>query len=125
MIKYIINFKIIFHFYNISLIFLYIYPGSFLGCYVYNDCNFDLQITKDFFISSNHFYALAILTFLGILAFNDPLKIKFLWIYLIFISIILELLHHLIPVRVFQLSDLLGNIFGVILIIMIYYLRKK
>jgi len=32
-------FKIGFYFANIILITLYLYPGSILGCFLYNDCN--------------------------------------------------------------------------------------
>ena len=88
-----IVYKLIFHFLNIFIIILSIYPGSLLGCYLFNDCNYDPQITKDFILSTNHLYAFSILTLFGILAFNKNSNIKFLFIYLIFISIILELLH--------------------------------
>ena len=49
--------------------------------------------------------------------------------YLILISIILELLHLIIPNRGFQFEDLFGNIVGVLLSIMIMnifnYWRKR
>ena len=46
--------KILFHFYNLLLIILYIYPGSILGFLVYKDLSRQPQITSDFFsISSN------------------------------------------------------------------------
>ena len=49
--------KILFHFYNLLLIILYIYPGSILGFIVYKDLSRQPQITSDFFsISSNHLY---------------------------------------------------------------------
>ena len=120
MIKFLFKLKTIFHISNIFLIFLYTYPGSFLGCFIYNDCNFDPQITKDFFISSNHLYAFIILSTLGILAYRNNSKIKIIILYLLFLSIFLELLHFIIPVRAFQISDLFGNLFGVLSIAIIY-----
>ena len=118
-----IAYKLIFHFLNIFIIVLSLYPGSFLGCYLYNDCNYDPQITKDFIVSTNHLYAFGILTLFGILAYKNS-NIKFLFVYLIFISIILEVVHMIIPVRAFQIEDLLGNFIGVLLIIIIYFIKN-
>ena len=113
-------FKIGFYFSNIILITLYLYPGSILGCFLYNDCNIQPQITRDFIISTNHAYAFALLSSLGVLSFHNTKKINFLIIYLFLLSIILELFHIIIPVRGFELSDLFGNIVGVILPVFIY-----
>ena len=113
-------FKIGFYFANIILITLYLYPGSILGCFLYNDCNIQPQITRDFIISTNHAYAFALLSSLGVLSFHNTKKINFLIIYLFLLSIILELFHIIIPVRGFELSDLFGNIVGVILVVFIY-----
>ena len=61
--------KILFHFYNLLLIILYIYPGSILGFLVYKDLSRQPQITSDFFsISSNHLYVFIILSLLGLLS---------------------------------------------------------
>ena len=50
-------FKIIFHFLNIILIFIYLFPASILGWFFYRDLNIQPQFTNDFIkISSNHFY---------------------------------------------------------------------
>ena len=117
--------RIVFYLANFFLIVLYIYPGSFIGCYLYKDCNFDPQIINDYIISFNHFLAFAVLTIFGLLAFSKDSKIKILTFYLLSISIILELLHFLIPVRTFQLSDLAGNILGVIVIIILYFLKNE
>jgi VanZ family protein len=113
-------FKIGFYFANIILITLYLYPGSILGCFLYNDCNIQPQITRDFIISTNHAYAFALLSSLGVLSFHNTKKINFLIIYLFLLSIILELFHIIIPVRGFELIDLFGNIVGVILVVFIY-----
>jgi len=44
---------------------------------------------------------------------------KYIIYYLIFISIILEILHLIIPNRTFQFDDLFGNIVGVLLSIIL------
>ena len=113
-------FKVGFYSANIVLITLYLFPGSIFGCFLYNDCYIQPQITRDFIISSNHFYAFILLTSLGIFSFHNTQKINFLIIYLFLLSIILELFHIIILARGFEMSDLFGNIVGVILVIFIY-----
>ena len=105
---------------NIILIIFYLFPGSILGCFLYNDCYIQPQITRDFIISSNHVYAFALLTSLGVFSFHNTKKINFLSVYLFLLSIFLELFHIIIPNRGFEMSDLFGNIVGVILVILIY-----
>ena len=113
-------FKIGFYTLNIILIILYLFPGSILGWFLYNDHLIQPQITRDFIISSNHVYAFALLTSLGIFSFHNTKKINFLSVYLFLLSIFLELFHIIIPNRGFEMSDLFGNIVGVILAILIY-----
>jgi VanZ family protein len=113
-------FRIGFYSSNIILIIFYLYPGSIFGCFLYNDCYIQPQITQDFIISSNHFYAFILLTSLGVLSFHNTKKINLLSVYLFLLSIFLELFHIIIPNRGFEMSDLFGNIVGVILVILIY-----
>ena len=118
-------FKTGFYFANIILITLYLYPGSIFGCFLFDNCYIQPQITKDFIttdfiISSNHVYAFALLSSLGIFSFHNTQKINFLIIYFFLLSIILELFHIIIPNRGFEMSDLFGNIVGVILVVFIY-----
>jgi len=120
-----------FHSVNLILIIVYLYPGSLFGCYFYNNCNIQPQITGNFIvssnytISSNHFYVFIILSVLGIFAYRNTKKIQFLIIYLFLLSIILELLHLIIPNRGFEWSDLFGNILGLIFVIIIYKVKNK
>ena len=114
-----------FHTINLLLIMFYLYPGSLLGYFLYNDNSIQPQITRDFIISSNHFYAFIILSILGIIAYNKSDKINYLIKYLFLLSIFLELCHIIIPNRDFEFSDLFGNFLGVILIIIFYYIKKK
>ena len=120
--------KIIFHFLNIISVFLYVYPGSLLGFLIYKDISKQPQISADFFtLSSNHVYAFLLLSILGLISYFKSLKKIIL--YLIPISIILELLHLFIPNRSFQFSDLFGNIIGVLIpiciLILFNFWRKK
>ena len=113
-------FKIGFYSANIILITLYLFPGSILGWLLYNDHLTQPQITRDFVISSNHVYAFILLASLGLFSFHNTKKINFLILYLFLLSIILELFHFIIPIRAFEMSDLFGNIVGVILAVFIY-----
>ena len=114
-----------FHTINLTLIIFYLYPGSLLGFFLYNDISTQPQITKDFLISSNHFYAFIILSIAGIMAYNKSNKINILIKYLVLLSILLEFFHIIIPNRNFELSDLFGNFLGVILIIISYKIKNK
>ena len=105
---------------NLILIMFYLYPGSIFGCFLYNDCYIQPQITRDFIISSNHVYAFVLLSGLGVFSFHNTKKINFLIYYLFLLSIFLELFHIIIPNRGFEMSDLFVNIVGVILVILIY-----
>ena len=111
--------KLIFHFSNVTLLFLYLYPGSIFGWLVYGDFQKQPSITSDFIVSSNHVYAFIVLTILGVLSFEKN-KIKILFKYLFSISVILELCHEIIPERSFQYEDLFGNFLGVLLVFLVF-----
>jgi len=110
---------------NLILIIFYLYPGSLLGFFLYNDNSIQPQITRDFLISSNHFYVFIILSISGILAYNKTTRINILITYLFLLSIILEFFHIIIPNRNFELSDLFGNFLGVILVITFYKIKNR
>ena len=125
MINFFSNHKIIFYLTNFSLIFLYLFPGSLIGLIVYSDKKIQPQITSDFIISSNHLYVFILLSIISFLSFNKLGQSKIVAIYLILLSIILEIFHIIIPERSFQWSDLFGNLMGVIIVIFIRNLINK
>ena len=125
MIKFFSNYKIVFYSINFSLVFLYLFPGSLIGQVFYGSKKIQPQITPDFIISSNHFYVFVLISIIGFLTFIKKNQIKTLILYLILLSIILELLHLLIPERTFQWSDIFGNLIGVSVVILIRNLIKK
>ena len=114
-----------FHTINLILIIFYLYPGSLLGFFLYNDISIQPQITRDFLISSNHFYAFVILSISGFIAYNKTTRINVLITYLFLLSIILEFTHIIIPNRNFELSDLFGNFLGVVLVIIFYKIKNR
>ena len=115
--------KIIFYVANLVLITLYIFPGSILGWFIYGDAGLQPQITSDFIVSSNHVYAFMVLSILGYLSYENH-KLNILFYYLFFLSIILEILHQIIPNRGFEYSDLFGNILGVLIVYLFYQIYK-
>ena len=125
MINFFSKYKFIFYLFNFFLILLYLYPGSLLGCFLYDDCKLQPQIIADFIISINHLFAFILFSIIGYLTFNKSSQFIFLTIYLVFLSIILEILHYFIPDRSFEIPDLFGNLMGVIMIMIIVYLFKK
>tara|TARA_B100001248_G_scaffold173503_1_gene131571 strand:+ start:531 stop:935 length:405 start_codon:yes stop_codon:yes gene_type:complete len=130
MINFFSKNKFIFYSFNLFLIFLYLYPGSILGWLFYKDLSKQPQITSDFDflnlqISTNHVYAFFVFSIIAFLSYEKINQLKLLGIYLIFLSIILEILHLFIPQRSFQFSDLFGNLLGVTIVIILVYLFKK
>ena len=120
--------KFIFHIANILLIVFYLFPGSFIGCLLYNDCKMQPQLTPDFIVSSNHVYVFTIISLLGFVTYSKDKVFKIIIAYFFFIAIFLELAHIIIPERSFEVKDLGGNIFGVVVslvIFLIFKLRKK
>ena len=125
MIIFFSKYKFIFYIINILLIFFYLFPGSIFGCILYNNCFLQPQLTPDFLVSSNHLYAFLTLSIIGFITFKNSKKIFLLNIYLILLSILLEILHLIIPNRSFELSDLFGNLIGVTIVIIINFFLKN
>ena len=121
--------KILFNATNIIFIVLYLWPGSILGWLMYGKLNKQPQLTSDFLsLSSNHVYAFLVLSLLGLIAYYKSKKLLVL-IYLTLSSILLEMSHIFIKHRSFQFDDLLGNMFGLLLSIILITIfniwRKK
>ena len=130
MINYFSKYKFFFYFLNLVIIVLYLFPYSFLGCLFYNDCKFTPKITPDLVfsditISSNHFFAFFFLSIIGVFTFKKLINIIFVFVYLLFLSLFLEVMHYFLPNRSFEFSDLFGNFAGVIVVILIFYSFRK
>ena len=122
MINFFSKYKFIFYTSNFILLVLYLFPGSLLGCFLFNDCQFQPQLTKDFLVSTNHLYAFGLLSIIGLFTYKNSNKLN---LYLILLSIILEILHIFIPARSFEFSDLFGNLLGVSIVLTINFFYKK
>ena len=121
--------KYIFHFSVLFLIIISLWPGSLLGFLFYDDWGKQPDLVENpFGTAINHFIYYIYLSLLGFFIYLKNENFKKLVYGLFFLSITLELLHFIIPNRSFQLADLLGNIFGVMvayLVIKIYLFIGK
>ena len=116
--------KYLFHASNIVLIVFYLYPGSIFGCFIYNDGKTQPQLTSDLVVSSNHVYVFLIISLLGFIAYSEKSAFKKVILYIFFISFLLELAHLVIPQRGFEIKDLAGNIVGVVISLIIFFIFK-
>ena len=119
----------IFHISILFLIVISLWPGSLLGYLFYGDWGQQPDLIQNpFGTTINHFLYYLYVSLLGFLVYSKTENFKKLVYGLFFLSLILELLHYIIPNRSFQSSDLIGNILGVIVayfIIKIYLLFNK
>ena len=83
MINFFSKYKFIFYLSNFILLVLYLFPGSLLGCYLYNDCQLQPQLTKDFLVSTNHLYAFVLLSIIGSYTYKNSNKLNFLNLYVL------------------------------------------
>ena len=118
--------KYLFYFSFIIIIILYLFPGSLIGYFLYG--NFEKQpnfISNPIGTSINHLVFFFYLGILGFIFRSDQRKFINSFSFLFLISIILELLHHFIPNRAFELKDLYANSLGVLMAYFIFKFFKK
>jgi len=121
--------KFIFHISVLFLIIISLYPGSLLGYLLYGDFGQQPNLVKNpFGTTINHFIYYVYISLLGLFLNLRMESFQRVFYGLLFLSIILELLHFIIPNRSFELGDLIGNILGVIIaysVVKIYLYFKK
>ena len=126
MIKFL---KSIFHISVLFLIIISLYPGSLLGYLLYGDWRQQPNVIPNPFGSTiNHFIYYVYVSLLGFFLYLRENNFKKLVYGLFFLSVILESFHFIIPNRSFQLTDLIGNILGVVVaysIVKIYLLFRS
>ena len=107
--------KFIFHISVLTLIILSLYPGSLIGFLLYGDLDLQPNLIKNpFGTTINHFIAYFYVSLLGFFLYLRKENFQKLVYGLFFLSLILEILQFIIPVRSFQLIDLIGNFLGVL-----------
>ena len=118
--------KYLFYFSFIILLILYLFPGSLIGFLLYGDLGKQPNlISNPLGTSINHLIFFFYLSFLGFIFRSNKKKFINSFYFLFLISIILELLHHFIPNRAFELNDLYANSLGVMLAFLIFKFFKK
>jgi len=110
--------KIFFKFiFNVSILFLIIisiWPGSLLGFLFYGDFGHEPDLIRNpFGTTINHFIFYTYVSLLGFILYKKNKNFQKLVYGLFFLSVLLELVHLVIPNRSFQVEDLIANIFGV------------
>jgi len=121
--------KFIFHISTLFLIIISLYPGSLLGYLLYGDLSQQPDVIKNpFGTTINHFIYYVYVSLLGFFLYLKNQSFQKLVYGLFILSVILEVLHFIIPNRSFQLGDLIGNILGVLVayfVVKIYLLFRS
>jgi VanZ family protein len=121
--------KFIIYLYYLSLailLIIYFYPGSIIGFLLYEDLGKQpILFNTPIGTAINHFFYFFYITLLGLIYNLKDKKFINSFLFLLFLSFSLELLHLIIPNRAFELNDLLANITGVITIFFLFRLKKR
>ena len=118
--------RYVYYFSLASLIFVYLFPGSIFGFFLYSDLKQQPNIIPNpFGTSINHFFAFFYLSIVGLFAYLKDLKFKSMIFFFILLSILLELSHLFLPARSFQTLDLAANLLGTFFAIVIIFIYKK
>ena len=118
--------RYLYYFSLLGLLILYLFPGSLIGYFLYGD--FGKQpdlIPNPLGASINHALAFLYLTILGLISYLNQISFTRVLIFLIALSLLLELSHLVIPNRSFQYLDLFANLLGTLMAIVIIFLYKK
>ena len=110
----------------IAFLILYIFPGSLIGYFFYGDFNRQPDIIPNPLGSSiNHALAFFYLSLIALISYKRKKNFNQTLIFLIVLSLLLELTHLVIPNRSFQSLDLFANLLGTLLATVIIFLYKK
>ena len=119
-VRYLYNFSLI------GLLILYLFPGSLIGYFLYGDLGKQPDmIPNPIGTSINHALAFFYLTTIGLISYINQTSFNKILIFLVTLSLFLELSHLFIPNRSFESLDLFANLLGTFLAIVIIFLYKK
>ena len=118
--------KYLYYFSLIALLILYLFPGSLIGYLLYGDLGKQPDlITNPIGTSINHAFAFFYLSILGLISHLRDKSFNQTSIFLISLSIILELCHYFIPNRSFEFQDLFANLLGALIAIFVFVFYKR
>ena len=118
--------RYLYYFSLTGLLILYLFPGSLIGYFFYGD--FSQQpdmIPNPMGTSINHALAFFYLSILGLISYMRGDGFNQTIIFLLILSIVLELSHLIIPNRSFQSLDLFANLLGTLLAIVVIFFYKR
>ena len=118
--------RYLYYFSLMGLLILYLFPGSLIGYFFYGD--FSQQpdlIPNPIGTSINHALAFFYLSILGLISYMRGVGFNQTIIFLLILSIVLELSHLIIPNRSFQSLDLFANLLGTFLAIVVIFFYKR
>jgi len=118
--------RYLYYFSFVSILILYLFPGSLIGYFFYGD--FGKQpnfIPNPLGTSINHALAFFYLSILGLISYMREKSFKQTVIFLVALSLLLELSHLIIPNRFFQSLDLFANLLGTLLAIIVIFFYKR
>ena len=116
----------LYYFSLITLFILYLFPGSLIGYFFYGDLGKQPDmIPNPIGTSINHAIAFFYLTIIGLISHINQTSFNKILIFLVTLSLFLELTHLFIPNRSFEPLDLFANLLGTFLAIVIIFLYKK
>lgn len=118
--------KYLYYFSLIALFILYLFPGSLIGYLLYGDLGKQPDlIPNPIGTSINHALAFLYLSMLGLISYMRNKNYNQFCIFLVSLSIILELSHYFIPNRSFEFLDLFGNLIGTLIAMIVIISYKK
>ena len=118
--------RYLYYFSLLGLLILYLFPGSLIGFFFYGDFSRQPDIIPNpLGTSINHALAFFYLTILGLISFFNQKNFTKILIFLISLSLFLELSHLVVPNRSFQSLDLFANLLGTSIATAIILLYKK
>ena len=110
----------VYYFSLIVLLILYLFPGSLIGYLLYGNLGQQPNlISNPIGTSINHLIFFSYITSLAIIVRLRVKNIFTSFKIILFISVILEILHLIVPNRAFELYDLIANFTGVVIILLI------
>ena len=115
----------VYYFSLLVLLILYLFPGSLIGYFLYGDLGQQPNlITNPIGTSINHLIFFSYITALAMIIRLRITKIYTNYLFILFISCVLEISHLIIPNRAFEFYDLIANMTGVIIVLLIYSFIK-
>ena len=118
--------RYLYYFSLTGLLVLYLFPGSLIGYFLYGDLGKQPDmIPNPIGTSINHALAFFYLTTIGLISYLNQTSFNKILIFLVTLSLFLELSHLFIPNRSFETLDLFANLLGTFLAIVIIFLYKK